>query len=104
MNQRIRHDQNNSYKASCKKCRTILTQMPNSESGAGNIQYEPGAPHCAKKEVLKEKCSDGGMSQEHRSQSQELSVAKMERYEQDNVSTMDSNPKSGINTNRSIML
>ena len=33
--------------------------------GAGNIQYEPGASHCAKKEVLKEKCSDGGMSQEH---------------------------------------
>lgn len=44
----------------------------NSESGAGIIQDEPGVPHCAKKEALKEKCSDGRMSQEHGSQPQEL--------------------------------
>lgn len=52
-----------------------------------NMQDEPGVSHCAKKEVLKEKCSDGGMSEEHRSQWLELSVAKMEQFEQDNSST-----------------
>lgn len=29
--------------ASCKKCRTILTEMADSKAGAGNIQDEPGA-------------------------------------------------------------
>lgn len=52
-----------------------------------NIQYELGASHCAKKEVLKEKCSDGAMSQEHRSQWIQLSVAKMEQFQHNNSST-----------------
>lgn len=36
--------------ASCKKCRTILTEMADSKAGAGNIQDEPGAFCNAKKE------------------------------------------------------
>ena len=41
------------------------------------------------KEVLQEKCNDGGMSKGHRSQPKELSIAKMEQFEQeDNQSTI----------------